>query len=250
MKLVAFGDSFVEGTIKLPTENSHTERQQINFVRQLSNQSALFDSIENFAVSGAGNKMIANDVYNFLQHTEKSKLKDCFLLICWTTPYRQDVYCNDLERYFPANKLSKHENYDFLTAQLITGTYKLCKLYDVKFLMTNSFAFVQRHNPVLNHQYIRQLSNYIHADKPNNTLFDIILERYCTDDNEYKVQDVEKLYTTNLTRIFRTIISQTPKDKLSKYVTPCYHPSEEGHQLIAETLLPIIKNYILSSKTA
>ena len=95
LNLVAFGDSFVEGYIKLPKENTKKDRKNINFVTKLCTLDNPFIKCENYGIHGASNEKIAYRVYKRC----KRSVKNCFFLICWTHPDRVSYYHEGNDEY-------------------------------------------------------------------------------------------------------------------------------------------------------
>lgn len=217
MKLIAFGDSFVEGLIKEPKENSFHERARINFVTQIVSLDNVFTSFENYGERGSGNESIAYKVQNRI----KKPTKNCFFLVCWTSPYRIGRFDDQNDRYetvgLTSNSINK--NYEFETKMFMFGISNLLKLNNIPYAFVNSFSPQSYEN-----------INYINHNYKRNTLFDIIAERY---GNSSEPADYE------------TKINHSEFDIPSnKFIAPCKHPTAKGHKLIAKTLDKHLKKYI------
>jgi hypothetical protein len=217
MKLIAFGDSFVEGLIKEPIENSVEDRAKINFVTQLASLNNSFTSFENYGERGSGNESIAYKVQKRLDQPTDN----CFFLVCWTTPFRVGKYKKEFDRYetvLTSNIVNK--NFVFETKMLMFGISHLLKLNNIPYAFINSFS-PESYDGI----------NYINSNYKRNTLFDIIAERY---GNTSTPTDHE----TKVNHSFFDVPN-------SKFIAPCKHPTAIGHRLIAKTLDKYLKEYTL-----
>lgn len=211
MKLIAFGDSFVEGLIKDPKENSKAMRKKINFVTQLALLDNIFDSVENYGERGSGNESIA---YKIHKRLHKRELSNCFFLVCWSSPFREAAYDKVNDKYSSTSKIKFNKNYYFQTKMLMYGVSKILELYKIPYVFTSSFTTYNYNN-----------TNHINWQSPCNSLFDIIALRYCQN------------YDTNESNYFNVNPNQ--------YIAKCNHPTAIGHKLIAKTLDIHLKEYIL-----
>jgi len=219
MKLVAFGDSFVAGEILKPKHNTQEEQDKINFVKKLTENYNLFDSYENHGMGGAGNEYIAYEVYKYLQKNQN--LDNVFFLIVWSGPDRFYYYDYDTDFYKHALLTKtpyKHKHPIFQFEMMMLGLSKLLKDRNIKHAFSSSFTMYSQF-PTL----AKSFSNYIGKNFIRNTLFDIILGTFGTNDTIPQ----EELFTNhdNMKHAVR-----------NKYLTPCYHPTELGNELIASVL--------------
>ena len=217
MKLIAFGDSFVEGLIKEPFENTVQERDQICFVKQIADKCNYFDSYVNYGRRGSGNLSIC---YNVFKHIRENNYKNCFFLVCLSGAQRQDKYNKKTDRY--ENSGCKKEYYDimFQTNILLAGIHQILKHKEIPHLFTSSFMpFNLFYTDVIPPKFI------IGDINKCNSLFDIIAERFNTP---------EKLFGNYLDNHTSFNVKKT------KFIADCLHPSAEGHKLIADTLTPYI----------
>lgn len=219
-RLVTFGDSYVEGFIKLPKKNTEEERAKINFTQKLYEMPNNIDAIENCGRHGASNKRIAYRIFKRL----RKGTQGCFFLICWSSPERLAYYCPDRQEYVMLPKeeeyVGKKIDYVFESNMLIFGIHAILDKLKIPHAQINAFTPIIGGLPTK--CYID--ANYINAEYHQSSLLDIIAERYMTNDHEPFIPS-------------RTFI------KNSKYITECMHPTEEGNVLIAKTLSPIIENY-------
>jgi hypothetical protein len=225
MELIAFGDSFTSGFYVTPIMKDFYEQSYV--ARLCEIQNSPFKSYKNFAKGGWSNHHIAWDLYKFLL-TNKKNLSNIFILIGWTSYHRfpsiDKLYNGKKKNSFPYhyNDGKNTDSYpiseEFLISQTdlkILGCCNLLRDNNVKFAMINSFA---DHS---NHEFssIKNIPEWINGREKNNTLLNIIQETY--------LDKFDSSFDGNL-----------PYEcKPSKYVTPCCHPSNEGHYLIAKTLL-------------
>lgn len=226
MKLVAFGDSFVEGLIKVPKENTPEERKEINFVTQLQRLDNPFTSTENYGVRGYGTEAIAYEVYKRLQQP----CDDCFFLVVWSGIYRVGNYHRHPDRYqvnMPKGYVEVPKNYVFQTDIHMEAISSLLKKRNIPYAYTNSFSPHTHESKLFDEEYFESL-NYINATYKRNTLFDIIAERYGQDDENYEGGKNH------------TVFDVPP----SKFIAGCKHPTPIGHKLIANTLNDPIKKII------
>jgi hypothetical protein len=225
MKLIAFGDSFVEGLIKEPTENSIEDRANINFVTQLVSLDNSFTSFENYGERGSSNVRIAHRVWKRLQK-DTSK---CFFLVCWSSPYRYGTYEKNVDDYRSVDLrkekvTNKHETFE--TDIFISSIKSLLDYYQVPYLQTNSFAPIDNKLPT----EFYTSANYLCAEHKRNTLFDIIANRFLKNEN----LDEKEYYQNH-------DFFDVPRSNL---IADCKHPTAIGHKEIAKTLNPYIKKII------
>jgi len=221
MKLISFGDSFVEGLIKDPYENSVEERDKICFTRKLVKRSKYLDSYKNFGLRGIGNLAISYKVYKYVENYD---YKNSFLLVCWSGLDRESVYCEKRDEYeiFQGERTQQPI---FQTNILASGIHNYLKSKQIPHLFTSSFTpFYLFHNKdTIPQKYI--IGNINKA----NSLFDIIGKRF------NKKIAPNGNYTTSHADF------NVPKTDL---IAGCLHPTGKGHSLIASTLALYIDNFI------
>lgn len=227
MKLVAFGDSFVAGDITKPVQNTQEEQNQINFVRKLTENYDLFDSYENYGIPAGGNEYIAYEVYKYLR--ENQCLDNVFILIVWSGPdrfyyydYEKDVYKHALL----TETLYKHKHPIFQFEMMMLGLSKLLSERNVKHAFSSSFTMYFQFNTMS-----KSFNNYIGKEFIRNTLFDIILGSFGTNDGIPQ----EDLFNNH---------DNMKHAVINKFITPCYHPTELGNDLIALVLSKELIKYI------
>ena len=259
-RLVAFGDSYVEGYRSKP----HVNICENNFVNLLGKELGL--EVVNKGYRGNGNSIIANDVFRYVMNepssVEKRRfLQDCIFLVVWSAPVRgfmmgtedwgrwgdfeRDQYLVGIKdhvykenRYLRetiANPVVNRMQYE----QAVHSVRMLCYDYKIPLVMTNSvdssfltnnvsWANRERHLP----HYNGGISEYwIEKDKPNNTLMDIIMNRWLSD-LSHMAYHTKHLYAKR----------ELPNNK--ELMTGCLHPTDKGHEVIAEKLLPYLKKVL------
>ena len=236
MDLISFGDSFVEGLIKEPNENSIEQRDEICFTRKIYENSNLFQSYTNCGLRGIGNEAI---LYNVYKHASKSNNDNSFYLICLSGLERVGHYDITKDEYLILNQTRTYrtpifrKNYKFepifQTQMLMTGIHHYLKNKNILHLFTSSFT---PFHLFYNENIIPQ--EYIIGDVDKaNSLFDIIADRF------NKKVDHFGDYSSSHVNFFNA-----PKNT---YIADCLHPSIEGHKLISTTLLPYIEEHILKN---
>lgn len=218
MKLITFGDSFVEGLIKEPSENTAKERDQICFTKQIAKNCNYFDSYLNYGRRGSGNLSIYYDVF---KHIRENDYKNCFFLVCLSGATRHDKYNNKKDQYENSGGYIKEDNeIIFQTNILLAGTHQILKHKEIPHLFTSSFM-------PFNLFYTNVIpSKFIIGDiNKCNSLFDIIAQRFNTS---------EKLFGSYFDNHTSFNVKKT------KFIADCLHPSAEGHKLIADVLTPYI----------
>ena len=222
MKLVAFGDSFVEGLIKEPKVNTPEERNEINFVTQLQKLENQFTSVENYGSRGYGTEAIAYSVYKRLQ----TCTKNCFFLVVWSSPFRSSTY-NETDDTYVVSTPKTFKNYSFHLDMHIEAISSILKKRGIPYAFINSFSPHTHQSKLFTAEYFENL-NYINATYKRNTLFDIIAEQYGNYNNTYNGMLEHVQFDIDP----------------SKFIAKCKHPTPEGHCLIAQTINNSIKKII------
>lgn len=216
-RIVAFGDSFTYGLVKLPVEREKflEERRQVtSFGEYIA--SGLRKKFENTGICGAGNPTIANTVYNF-----EFKPGD-FALISWSAvnrPFKWNRSKRSVD--WQATSYDQYENI-YMSEVSIRFIENYLQDYGVPYIMISAF---QDYKTFDSGKFNNFSENWIEPTKFNNTLFDIVALRWLNSKSiKYKPN------TTNLSF-----------DVSNEFIAPCKHPSEKGHKLIAKTLTPYVR---------
>jgi lysophospholipase L1-like esterase len=226
MKLVAFGDSFVEGLIKEPYENSRENRKEINFVSQLINLDNCFTEAENYGVRGSSNERIAYEAYKRLKHSYSY----CFFLVAWSGIERQEIYNIEKDKYeYQKVKRWPEKNLKFQSEMFMISLHQIFKYYKIPHAFVNAFQPLQNSNKIFDTEFFKSI-NYVNPDFLRNTLFDIISNRY---GKNIPIPAEEQYINHDYFKVEK-----------SKYIADCLHPSKEGHRLIAKTLNLYLENLL------
>lgn len=263
-RLVIFGDSYLDGYRKDGNEISN-----VNLGYFLSEQLGI--EVENHGRRGASNATIYNRFARWIMANQE-KLNEVAFLIVWSemtrSPAIEHTTTEDDERlrniddmdyitYMPRGRVEKLMDEDKswelknlaywrLNTEMSTHALRvLCQDYNVPFIMTNSIDndFIRSKDRLWVNQLIK--TNYIHGklkehwiepDKPNNTLIDIIADRWLNEEYD------DDTYLVKFKKISEKLLSRSAAEIEEKpYVTDCLHPTEEGCKLIAKTLDPYIR---------
>lgn len=220
MRIAAFGDSFVEGLIKDPNENRVAERQEINFVTQIVKRHGLFSDVQNFGKRGASNHAIC---FRALQYIERKPCNDTFILVVLTSPYRYQTYNPDKDEFIVSNDRITTQDHFAYQRLMIKGLEAKLSERNIPYMILNGF-FVDTDN-VLG---TTELNGFLNSDKPNNTLFDILLGSYCDSNSPNRSSGGHAVADVSGNHL----------------ISGCMHPSVSGHQVIADVIAKEIKKII------
>lgn len=221
-KIVAFGDSFVQGLIKEPHEISSEEMKRINFITRLGEINNI--PVENFGWRGHGQTSIAYDVVDYLENNKPSK--DILFLVVWSGYARKMHFSKDTLRYTGFSNTDSRElenayhkvDLNFMNTINIRGTYSLLKQIEQPFVMLNSF---------INLFDIEDLNLKGLEDRwIKETLFEMCIGEKRLPENYHVNHNHHLYYKTNHPNLAQ-----------------CMHPSEKGHKVIAEKLQNYIEMY-------
>lgn len=221
-KIVAFGDSFVQGLIKEPYEISSEEMKRINFVTKLGELNNI--PVENYGYRGNGQNSVAYDVVNYLETNKPSG--DVLFLVVWSGYARKMHFDENTLRYTGFSSTDSEEiegkyykvDFKYINTINIRGTYNLLKQIKQPFLMLNSF---------INLFDIEDLNLKGLEDRwIKETLFEMCIGKKKVPENYYVNHDHYLYYKTNHPNLAQ-----------------CMHPSEKGHKVIAQKLGKYIKSY-------
>lgn len=220
-RIVAFGDSFTYGLIKIPLQRIiHTEeRIQIKSYGEYIAESFNLE-FDNKGICGAGNPTIANVIYNY-----EFKPGD-FALISWSGINRPFKW-NPKTKKVDCNTKTNLEESVYMGEVSVRFIQNFLEDYKIPFLMISAF---QDYRTLKVGKFNNFNDNWIEPSKSNNTLFDIIALTWLD-------KDPAK---------YNELTNHTDFDVSNEFIAPCKHPSEKGHKLIAATLEPYIKKAINS----
>ena len=223
MKLVVIGDSWAAGHIANSDKPDIPDCYEYSFANTLGKISDVITSVENLSCRGRNQQYISWRLHRYMADND---LKDTAFLFVFSSALRIGLpfkkYHSVLHPiHFPYKSEHEFGIENFMQAEHENelhknGIEKLCEKMNVKFAFIDAFENTSQNSIVKT-----QCEYYINANKPNNTLADIILKRYCKPGN-------------------RNTIELLKKKKKSAYISSCLHPSILGHEYIAYNL----KDYI------
>ena len=207
----------------------------------------------NYAQPGSGNKQIACSV-------RKSMAKSGDIaIIAWSGPLRPFTWNNDREQYetWTANygdlRIPAFETWDAIAGSnfpwqqilyehetAIRATANYLSGRNIKFLMTSALMDYKQMDalePQTKQDYLSW--NWIEWDMFNNSLFDI-----CT--NTWLTGLCQGYSHENMFHEQHTIERNRPGIMDNDLLAECFHPSQTGHEKIAETLLPYLQDLLES----
>lgn len=138
MKLVAFGDSFVEGLIKEPVENTPEERSEISFVNRIKDYSKFITTSQNMGLRGNANQKIAYDCYSWLKLCTENNI---FVVVAFSGLDRQAHYYRDTDAYHCCEtNLHADEQGYFIKDALVLLLHEVMKQKNIPHLFVESFV--------------------------------------------------------------------------------------------------------------
>lgn len=243
-RLVVFGDSYVVGGVDPYTPEANIHK---NFTYHLGQRFGI--ETFNAGFTGGCNMAIANCVMRFITNNRLEE-NDAFF-VCWSDIRREPIV---KERYWNEdyeNELFIDTKYDKLEHPAIHriqfeasvhSVRMICHELGIPLIMTNSvdvnatlgvsyYGRKKEYIP-LKYCYGNMKEQWIEMDKPNNCLLDIVSGAWLRDDvpNQpffIKHNELRKKYNEDPSKY--------------PYLTKCFHPNEEGHKLVADTLAPYIQ---------
>jgi len=246
MNLVAFGCSYVEGSITQgPNQNNLQNAKKISFVKRLEEYNKNITSSKNYGERGMSNEMIVHDVYRYLKKGEQKNKE--IMLVSWSGVTRPSFYKWNKDQYKRVTTAEHHYhgNKDpyFIYDSLQAFIYKLAKMYNKYIIFTSAFVPWSHLTQVYSANDLKEM-NYLEPKYFRNTLSDIIALRF-------KSHDVLNPGVVN----YELKENQWINDQENHFdfndnifVEPCRHPSAEGHKLIAKTLSPYIDRLLETGK--
>jgi len=233
--LWAFGDSFSEGYIKYPAENTPTEREEICYPNQIVERSQLFDICNNLSEKGSNNEMI---LYQVQKNIDNFHQQD-FVLITLTHCLRAAKYNFAMDEYLKVTSEIEHDYAKrhpvWQTDMMLCWITKELRERNIRYMIVSGFEPYSVYSKI-SYSQLRDLC-FINPEFMNNTLFDILLGDYCT-------KQSAKLDLLEIDPRSTRISPRTWDYSGNKYITECNHPSAAGHILIADTLIPCLKEYL------
>jgi hypothetical protein len=219
LKLVVIGDSWASGYIADSDKPDLPDSYEYSFAHTLGKISDTINEVENLSCRGRNQQYIT---WRFHRYAIRNNLANTAFLFVFSSALRigmpHESYSLRDGLTFPYK--SEHEmgtdNFDQAEHENEIhkqGLEMLCKKLRVKFAFVDAFE-----NTCQNSIIKTQTEYYLNANKPNNTLADILLQRYCKEGNKSAVALLQKQARKN------------------PYIAQCFHPSIEGHKYIAYKL--------------
>lgn len=200
MTFFAFGDSFTKGIYH--DGNSWIENDA-PFIKTLAE---LFGTgYHNLAKSGCSNLDICREITSLEHRIDPDK---DFVFVGWS----------GLARGGPDNG-----NNVFFSAMSMRYISDLLTKKNIKHVMIS--AFVDHKTLDFNLTKDEVWPNWIEYDKYNNTLIDICADTWLVRTDRTKTEDFNLTNSREFARV-----------EPNSYVGPCQHPTQAGHDLIAQTL--------------
>ena len=258
-KLVIFGDSYVEGYFSTPEGDFRVEKNFCDWLEE-----SLDIEVENFGVRGHCNVAISYDIMSYIRTRD---IRDTAFLVVWSEVSRnfmmdpkRENSLDEFGRVMGIRRISDLINLPefqdegikrYQTEMSYHGTINILNEAKIPFLMTNSICnqmfkpyrikFEPKENGfnkgigiIEDYQFLfhpKVLKDvWIEGGLPNNTLVDIIIDRWLSEEQDQH-------YYMKLSHLSNT---------LNQYdtLTNDLHPNEKGHELIAKTLEPYIRRII------
>lgn len=182
-------------------------------------------SILNLAIPGCSNDTVFRRVNKFLQGNYPVNLDECFLMVFWTGVNRREFFRNDLDcflNYCPTWP-AKHQLFPTFhkeySKKLLHNGYDLVKTND----------YIHSVNALLSYNNIQFVQGYSLLDK------DLA--------NMVKSQNIPNFISydeNNAIAALPIIRGGSVNSKFNSYICTDRHPSETGHQHIADTYIKLL----------
>lgn len=231
-RLLAFGCSFTKGTIRIPEDyiGRTGVAQNCEPYPDLIAQHMGLD-IDNLSASASGNKQIAWKV------RATPIFETDLVIVAWSGPLRPYLWLPEDARY--DTLLAREHNVDLDPAELLYET-ETCIRATNDYLISTGCKFVMISALMDYKQYVGleditdwHRFNFIEPNQYNNSIMDI-----CTGD--WLTSKCNKVFAEDRMRENRSLVDDT--DNL--LLAGCMHPSQEGHELIALTLMPYLEDLL------
>lgn len=231
-RLLSFGCSFTKGIIREPedyvgrTGLSQCAEPYPDILAQ-----ALDLRSVNLSASASGNKQIAWKI------RATPIFETDLVIVGWSGPLRPYVWLPEDSRY--DTLLARERNIDLDPAELLYET-ETCIRATNDYLISTGCKFVMISALMDYKQYfgLEDISdwyrfNFIEPDQYNNSIMDI-----CTGD--WLTSKCNKFTEERRTDENRSLVT----DSQNPLLAGCMHPSQEGHDRIAEVLLPYLQDLL------
>lgn len=238
--LAIFGDSFVEGFIKLPERNPVEERARIRFGTVLENKYGL--NVECYGKRGFGEAGISRTIWKWIKDnkltTNDPTGGNYAVLVVWPAQWgRRHQYDNRSDEFYPLGKHYHNApdmttedtvNLDWVANTSIAYTAMLLDHFNIPYRFTRSNDMKKLYADVGLEDAEVYYDNWIRQKEGYNSLLDICIGRWYNTPKENR-------YTRTL---------ELCKKFLDDTTTICRHPTEKGHVMIADTLYPYLESIL------
>ena len=236
-RLLAFGCSFTKGVIRIPekyvgrTGNpEHAEPYPEIIAKNLNL------NYKNMAATASGNKQIAWKIRN------TSIFDYDVVIVAWSGPLRPYIWLPEDARYDTLEARELGEDFFdpseliYETETCIRATNDYLKSTGCKFLMISALMDYKQYYG------LEEITdwyrfNWIEPGMYNNSIMDI-----CTGD--WLTPKCNKIYDQDRMEENRALVDQT---EINPFLSGCKHPSQEGHDKIADVLQPYVETLIYSA---
>lgn len=255
-RLVIFGDSFVEGYYR--DENDEPTYQPFDLSYWFTEKYGI--DVTAIGFRGNGNAAISNSVFRYIQRFGSDDVAFLIVWSGWDRLFLQnpDEGVNSFYHIAGIDRLHYERLDDVWSDGIARWTYeaalfgvvKLCEEHNVPFLMTNSVCNQISHHGRLIYNKNKRLSHieegfdilkpkdvnkyWIEFDKPNNTMYDIIVETWLSENHTDYHSIMKNAHDSK----------KINEGKEYKYMTNCKHPNAKGYELIVDTLEPYIRRIL------
>jgi len=249
MKLVVFGDSWVEGYRLYPkhaVNNLNICHYISEFIPEIN--------VENIGFRGNSNASIASSVLEYVQNNDT---KDCVFLVSFTEWNRHSLVEDDNQikpEYKIVNfrsgsveesiskELKRRITLEFHRYNYQSAYYSvlgICQSMGIPVRFTNSICDQQLHSHVYDSYenrfvrlpFVSMKKYWIEPDTNYNTMYDILTGDWLDQRD-------------NVSYLMRREKYNKERKHSERYFTRCIHPTAEGSRLIAKTLCPYIEQML------
>ena len=234
MQLVTFGASYQFGNSpsddQLQTVHAHHQR---SYVHHLVESMDCFDAYDNRSHAGAGCETVLWLLNEWIESMDPRT--PAFVLLEWPPELRYDHYDINNSTYDGApTRVRVHHRWR--AEHIILSAIKLLQDQHIPYCMTASVTNYQQGGHMITSTGRRTVkgawrpitanTNWLMSDRANSTLFDVLTGT--VDDDALHTHVADQDYFEQ-------------QHQLNPHmITPCYHPTNEGHRVIAERLRPYV----------
>ena len=237
MQLVTFGASYCFGHDHRVPAVDEVIYHSRSYVHHLVDSMDLFDAYLNLSHAGAGCETVLWLLNQWIESMDART--PVFVLLEWPPEVRHDHYDFNNNTYDGA-PTRVHVHHRWRAEHIILSAIKLLQDQHIRYCMTASVTNYQQGGHMITStgrrtaqgtwRPITANTNWLMSDCVNSTLFDILTGT--VDDHTLHTHTVDQDYFER-------------QHQLNPHmITPCYHPTDEGHRVIAERLKPYIQRCV------